>query len=95
MFLIIHPIASHKLKIFKFDQEIRPLQRKRIFSEILAENPAPPYPKTWISQNLSIFLIVDPKTSCKPKIVTLDQKMRHLLQKKQTSEIFTENQAPP
>ena len=98
MFLIIHPIASQMLKIFKFDQEMQPLQRKRISSEILAENPAFP-PKNMNFLKSFYFLLLNPKTSCKPKVVTLDQEMRPLLRKKLILEIFAENfhqnRAPP
>ena len=42
MFLIIHQIASQKLKIMKFDQEMQHLLRKKVIPEILTENRAPP-----------------------------------------------------
>ena len=83
----------------KFDGKMRPVVRKKRISQILTENRAPAPLKKGISQNPSIFLIVDLKTRCKPKIVTLDQEVRHLLRKnkfqKFSPKIFTENQAPP
>ena len=65
----------------KFDGKMQPVVQKKRISQILTENRAPAPLKKGISQNPSIFLLVDPKTSREPKIVTLDQEMRPLLRK--------------
>ena len=60
---------------------MRPVVQKKTISQILTENRAPAPLKKGISQNPSIFLLVDPKTSREPKIVTLDQEMQPLQRK--------------
>ena len=52
-----------------------------IFAENFYQNRAPPPLKKGISQNPSIFLIIHPKASHKPKIVKFDGKMRPVVRK--------------
>ena len=52
-----------------------------IFAENFHQNRAPPPLKKGISQNPSIFLIIHPKASHKPKIVKFDGKMQPVVRK--------------